>query len=98
MIVANLELRFPLFGVLGIGRGYYGILPMDFVAFVDSGFSWTNDEQPWFLGGDRKPVFSAGAGLRMNVLGFLVLGVNYVYPFNRPDKGPYFQVTFTSGF
>ncbi len=98
ILVANAELRFPLFRVLGIGKGYYGILPIDMIAFYDWGVAWTDSEKPAFLNGPRKPVSSAGVGLRMNVFGYLVIGVNYVYPFDRPDKGWYFQVSFFPGF
>lgn len=99
MIVANAELRFPLFGLLGLGRGYYGILPIDFLAFYDIGLAWTDAEKPDFLsGGIRKPVSSAGIGLRMNVMGYLILGLNYVQPFDRPNKGWYFQLSLTPGF
>jgi Tol biopolymer transport system component len=96
-IVANFELRFPLFGALGIGSGYYGIYPVDFIAFYDAGIAWSQDEA-WFLGGSKKPVSSAGVGLRFNVFGFAVLGVNYVYPFNLPGQGPYLQLSFQPGF
>jgi Tol biopolymer transport system component len=99
ILVANAELRFPLFRVLGIGKGYYGILPIDMIAFYDWGVAWTDDEKPNFLNGSRAPISSAGVGLRMNVFGYLVLGVNYVYPFDRqPNKGWYFQVSFFPGF
>lgn len=98
MMVANLELRFPLFNVLGIGRGFYGILPIEFTAFVDSGLAWNSQDEAWFLGGDRRPVTSAGIGLRMNVFGYAILGASYVYPFDRPDKDAYFQFWFTPGF
>lgn len=98
IIVANVELRFPLFSVLGIGRGYYGVLPMDFVAFFDSGVAWWSDDEAWFLGGDRKPISSAGVGLRMNFFGFAILGANLVKPFNRPNKDWYFQFSFMPGF
>jgi Tol biopolymer transport system component len=102
IMVANVELRFPLFGVLGIGRGYYGILPIDFAAFFDAGIAWWDEDndslKPWFLGGDRKPLTSAGVGLRMNVLGYLILGFNVVKPFQRPSKDWYFQFTITPGF
>lgn len=98
LIVANIELRFPLFNVLGIGRGYYGILPTDFIAFFDTGVAWVNDDKPTFFGGDRKPVSSAGFGLRTNLFGYLILGVNFVRPLSRPEKGWYFQFTFTPGF
>ncbi len=99
MMVANLELRFPLFNVLGIGRGFYGILPIDFTAFVDSGLAWNSQDEAWFLGGDRRPVVSAGVGLRMNVFGYAIFGASYVFPFDRPGKeNGYFQFWFTPGF
>jgi WD40 repeat protein len=98
LAVANLELRFPLFGLLGLGKGYYGIFPVDVVAFYDMGLAWDNTSKPWFMsGGDRKPVTSAGVGLRVNVLGYLVLGVSYVKPFDRGIK-PYYQFSFYPGF
>jgi Tol biopolymer transport system component len=95
--VANVELRFPLFGVLGIGKGYYGIFPVDFNVFFDAGVAWDSNNQLWFQGGLRKPVTSAGVGVRVNLFGYLVIGVNYVKPFNR-DRSPYFQFTFMPGF
>jgi Tol biopolymer transport system component len=102
MLVGNAELRFPVFRVLGIGKGYYGFLPIDMVAFYDWGVAWTESDKPAFLGGKgdhvRKPISSAGLGLRMNVFGYLVVGVNYVKPFDRPDKGWYFQFSFWPGF
>jgi hypothetical protein len=71
---------------------------MDVVAFYDMGLAWDNTSKPWFMsGGDRKPITSAGVGLRVNVLGYLVLGVSYVKPFDRGIK-PYFQFSFYPGF
>lgn len=98
LVVANIELRFPLFQVLGIGRGYYGVFPVDFITFYDAGVAWDSIDKAWFLGGNRKPVTSAGVGLRVNMFGFAILGVSYVKPFNRPQKEAYFQFTFTPGF
>jgi Tol biopolymer transport system component len=99
MMVANFELRFPLFGALGLGRGFYGIFPVDFFAFYDMGLAWDSQNKPWFVsGGDRKLIRSAGAGLRVNLFGYVVLGVNYVYPFDRPTKGWYWQFSFFPGF
>ena len=103
MLIANAELRFPLFGVLGIGKGYYGVFPIDMIMFYDWGVAWNADaagqnNKPSFLGGSRKPISSAGIGLRVNVFGYLVVGVNYVKPFDRPDKGWYFQFSFWPGF
>jgi Peptidase of plants and bacteria/WD40-like Beta Propeller Repeat len=103
MLVANAELRFPLFGVLGIGKGYYGVFPIDMYLFYDWGVAWYGDyggqnNKPTFLGGNREPVSSAGIGMRVNVFGYLVVGVNLVKPFDRPDKGWYFQLSFWPGF
>lgn len=104
LMVANVELRFPLFGVLGLGRGYYGILPLDFVAFYDAGIAWgleaegDTSNKPFFLGGDRKPLTSAGIGVRMNLFGYIIMGFNLVKPLNRPNQDLYFQFTIMPGF
>jgi len=102
MIVGNVELRFPLFGVLGLGSGYYGVLPIDFDIFGDGGVAWNNGETPSFSssssGVDRSAVYSAGAGLRFNLFGFAVLEVNAVHPFERPDKNWVWEVNFQQGF
>jgi hypothetical protein len=96
--VANLELRFPLFGALGIGSGYYGILPLDWTFFGDGGLAWTSDIDPSFAGGDRKPVFSAGTGFRFNLFGFAVAEVNLVHPFDRPGKNWLWELNLQPGF
>lgn len=100
ILIGNVELRFPLFQMLGIGQGWYGILPMDFLAFFDTGLAYydTGDDRPWFMGGKRKPLSSLGVGVRMNLFGYFILGVSYVRPLDRPDKGAYFQVTLFPGF
>jgi len=99
ILVGNVELRFPLFGLLGIGRGYYGVFPVDVVAFYDWGIAWWDKTYPIkFKDAISHPISSAGVGLRVNVFGFLVLGVNYVKPFERPDKGWHFQFSFSPGF
>jgi hypothetical protein len=98
--VANAELRFPLFGVLGIGSGYYGAFPLEFIAFGDAGLAWDNANKPSVFGasGTRDPVFSAGAGLRINLLGFAVAEVTLVRPFDRPAKGWIWQFELQPGF
>ena len=98
MLVANVELRFPVFKVLGLGRGYYGIWPLEFLAFYDIGTAWYSGEKQSWFGGNKKPVSSAGVGLRTNLFGALVLGFDYVYPFDRPLKGWHWQFTITPGF
>jgi Tol biopolymer transport system component len=98
VLVGNVELRFPLLGVLGIGSGYYGALPLDFTIFGDGGVAWESDIDPSFAGGDREPVFSAGAGFRFNLFGFAVAEVNLVHPFDRPEKDWVWEFNLQPGF
>ena len=111
MIVANAEIRFPLLGILGLGRGFYGAWPLEFCAFYDWGLAYAShpgywwggatdaDVRPSFLsGGLRKPVRSYGIGLRTNLFGYLVLGLNYVYPIDRPVRGWHLQLSISPGF
>jgi hypothetical protein len=99
IIVANAELRFPLFGVLGVGSGYYGAFPLEFAVFADGGLAWDTANDPSVFGsGTRDPVFSAGAGLRINLLGYAVAEVNLVRPFDRPGKGWIWQFELQPGF
>jgi hypothetical protein len=108
MVIGNLELRFPPLGLLGIGSGLFGFLPIEMVIFGDAGLAWweANDVsdpaerdllRPFFLGGERTPVYSAGAGLRMNVFGFMIIELDYVYPFSR-ERGGHLQLSFIPGF
>jgi Tol biopolymer transport system component len=99
MVVASAELRFPFFGALGIGSGYYGAFPIDFAIFGDGGLAWDTQNQPSILGsGTRDPVFSAGAGFRINLLGFAVAEIDLVHPFDRPDKNWVWQFELQPGF
>ncbi len=113
MIIGNVELRFPLLGILGIGKGYYGAWPLEFYGFFDWGIAyadnlnpqwWSNvgdtveDVKPWFAGGNRKAIRSYGIGLRTNLFGYLILGLNYVYPMDRPVRGWHFQISISPGF
>ncbi|MBL7084048.1 MAG: hypothetical protein ISS41_10550, partial [Candidatus Aminicenantes bacterium] len=82
----------------GIGRGYYGIFPVDFITFFDAGVAWIENNKAWFLDGERRLVRSTGIGLRANLFGFFILGVDYVYPLDRPKKDWYLQMTITPGF
>lgn len=98
MLVGNVELRFPVFKVLGLGKGFYGVWPLEFLAFYDVGTAWYSGEKPTWFGGSKKPVSSAGFGLRTNLFGAIVLGFDYVYPFDRPIKGWHWQFTIAPGF
>jgi hypothetical protein len=92
LLVGNVELRFPLFGVLGLGDGYYGFLPVDAALFYDAGVAWTRADRT------RPTYTSAGASLRMNLFGFAIGQLDYVRPFERPDKGWMIRLSLTPGF
>lgn len=98
ILLGNLELRFPPLGLLGLGPGMFGILPIDMVAFYDAGVAWTSAHEPWFLGGERRIVSSIGVGLRINLLGFAIAEIDRVHPYDRPLKGTYWQFSFTQAF
>ncbi len=86
--VVNAEIRLPVLGTRELGLLSFPYLPTDLVAFLDGGVAWTNSEPPVLeLSADqtlRVPVFSAGAALRLNILGVLVLEIYWAYPLQRP--------------
>ena len=94
IIVGNIELRFPPLGVLGVGDGYFGFLPLEMSIFADGGLAWSADspdtlenDNAFFLGGDRRPVYSAGVSFKFNLFGYFMLGMDIVKPFSRPGRG-----------
>jgi Tol biopolymer transport system component len=105
IVVGNAELRFPPLGLFHAG-GPFGFLPIEMFFFGDGGYAWSGgggaagDPASYYYqyySGDRKPVFSAGGGLRLNLLGFAVLEMAAVHPFNRA-RGTYLQFTLLPGF
>ncbi|MDZ7292000.1 MAG: basic secretory protein-like protein [candidate division KSB1 bacterium] len=98
LLIANFELRFPLFRVLGIGQSFYGPLPIELGAFYDAGVAWQKNDKAWFLDGDRDPVSSFGGTLRFNLFGYAIAELNYVHPLDRPKKGWHWQFNFVPGF
>ena len=55
MLMANVELRFPLLGLLGIGKGYYGAWPLEFYGFFDWGIAYASNPGYWWGGETRRP-------------------------------------------
>ena len=98
ILVGNAELRFPLFGLLGIGHGYYGVLPLELAVFGDAGVAWHQGETPRVFGGDRPAVASAGLAARLNLFGFAVVQLDWVHPFDRPQRNWLWQVSLQPGF
>ncbi len=100
ILVANFELRFPLFGLFHIGPGFYGYFPIDMAFFYDEGVAWYNNQRVALFGGaGQKPVRSYGIALRANLFGYAVGEVDYVHPMDRSDvKGWIWQFNLTEGF
>jgi outer membrane protein assembly factor BamA len=98
LLVGNVELRFPLLGVLGLGHGYYGAFPIEAAIFGDGGIAWNKGQTPDIFGGSRQALTSAGAALRINVLGFAIAEIDYVKAFQRPGRGWQWQFGLTPGF
>jgi len=98
-IVASAELRFPPFGLLGLGSSYYGFLPVDAAIFYDAGVAWTATQGAEIFGtGPRQVVKSAGISFRMNLLGYAIGQMDVVHPFNRPQKDWMVRFSLTQGF
>jgi hypothetical protein len=95
--VVNAELRFPLWGAFG-GSNFYGPLPVELGVFSDAGIAWGSRSSTRFTDGDRRPVTSVGATMRINVLGFAVAEINYVRPLDRPGRGWLWQFNLQPGF
>jgi hypothetical protein len=99
IMVASMELRFPLFGVLGLGGGYYGVLPVEAGLFYDAGVAWTGTEGVQVFGtGPRQVIHSAGASFRMNLFGFAIGQMDVVHPFQRPQKDWMVRFSLTPAF
>jgi Tol biopolymer transport system component len=98
VLVANIEVRFPLLRPMGVSRGMYGPLPVELAVFTDTGVAWKKGERPTFAGGTRQGVSSAGLTVRVNLLGFAVGQFDLARPFDRPDAGWVYQFSLTPGF
>jgi len=102
ILVANAELRFPPFGLLGLGGGYYGVLPIEAGIFYDAGLAWDATHGAELFGATgpnaRKIVRSAGVSFRMNLFGYAIGQMDVVRPFDRPQKNWMVRFSLTEGF
>jgi Tol biopolymer transport system component len=101
--VASAELRFPLIRQLVVGTAI-PFPPIEGIAFADAGIAWTQDSAPRFVQGlpadptaERGIMTSAGVGARINLLGMLVMEIDYVNAFAR-ERGWHWQFGFVPGF
>ena len=68
LMVANLELRFPLWGAVA-RQLQYGPLPADGFVFADGGLVWSRHTSVISAGRRRSMISSIGAGVRVNAGG-----------------------------
>ena len=98
--MVNAELRFPLTRSLVLGFLPIGFPPIEGALFYDAGVAWNNDsdvkwsrsatENPEII---RIPLRSYGVGIRANVLGFVVLRLDYTKPLSRPQNKSYWTLS-----
>jgi WD40-like Beta Propeller Repeat len=87
MLVASVELRFPLLRPFGVSSNMYGPVPVEVAFFADAGTAWNQGESPSFFGGSRQGVRSAGVALRVNLFGYAVGEFDFSRAFERPGHG-----------
>jgi hypothetical protein len=97
MALANVELRFPLWGAFG-GDNFYGPLPVELGVFTDAGAAWDRSGTLKLTGADAQLVRSVGALARINLLGFAVAEIDYVRPLDRPGRGWLWAFNLRPGF
>ena len=98
VLIGNLEFRFPLLRPFGASQRMYGPLPVEVASFTDAGVAWNRGEKPSVFGGSRQGVASAGAALRVNLMGFAVGEFSFAHPFQRANRGWVFQFNLSPGF
>src|SRR5688572_24901431 len=89
LVVGNLEVRFPIWGVLS-RQIEYGMFPIDAFLFADGGLISSDP-------GDRTGISSIGGGLRVNA-GGLPLEVGAVRALDGPRPRWQFDLGFRVGF
>jgi len=99
--VANIELRFPLTRSLVLGLLPVGLPPIEGAVFFDVGVAWDeNSTLAWSRepGDDilavRVPLKSWGGSIRTNLLGFVILRIDYTQPLDRSYEKAYWTVSF----
>ena len=98
VLVGNVELRFPLFGVLGLGHGYYGALPLDFTIFGDGGLAWDSNNEPSFSGGRPRSGVQRGRGLPLQPVRVRGSGSEPGAALRPAGKGWIWEFNFQPGF
>ena len=96
LLVGNLEVRAPLFGLRARDL-QYGPIPLEGFFFADSGLVWARGSPVSVARPGRRLVSSFGAGVRINAFGF-PLELAAVRATDAPSRGWSFDFNFQSGF
>jgi Tol biopolymer transport system component len=104
---ANFEYRVPLIGFFGVIPSA-GAPPVEIAPFFDTGVAWRDGTTPrlncdgtesqTILINCSEVVASVGIAGRLNLLGFLIMELDFVNPITRPDKGWFFQFSLLPAF
>lgn len=100
LLYANAEIRLPFTGPGRLALISSGFLFTDLNLFADAGIAFTEFSQlSWNTETNLqpRPVFSAGASLRINLFGALILEPFYAWPLVKNTK-PTFGLNFIPGF
>ncbi len=98
--VTSVELRFPLTRSLVLGFLPVGFPPIEGAIFYDMGMAWDDasvlkwnrsaTDDPLRV---RTPLRSWGTSIRANMLGLLIMRVDYTKPLDRPYKKAYWTIS-----
>ena len=105
-MVTSAEFRFPLIRGNALGFVPIGLPPVEGAVWADAGVAWSRGNQlvwsqPDFASGPttfRAPVSSWGASIRINLLGFAIMNIDYAIPQQRPGKKGYWIVSLNPPF
>ena len=106
ILSTNFEYRIPLLGFFGVIPSA-GAPPIEIAPFFDAGVAWRDGVSPDFTcnGSDQvilvncsEVVASVGLAGRLNLLGVLIMELDFVNPITRPDKGWFFQFSLLPAF
>ncbi|MDT8373232.1 MAG: hypothetical protein RQ737_04560 [Bacteroidales bacterium] len=105
LAVANAELRFPFSGPERLALIKSKWFLTDINLFFDAGLAWCGGDRIIFNDGssqaadnEKYPLFSTGASVRINLLGYLILEPYCAFPLqNGGFKNPVFGLNFVPG-
>jgi hypothetical protein len=101
ILAFNAEIRLPIIGSRQLGFINFPYVPVTLVGFFDAGWAWTSSDPPYpeiaSRSKERIPVFSAGTGVRINLLGLLITHVYVAFPFQRPEQTAIVGFNFAPG-